>query len=160
MDFMGSVLIIECLHRTPIEGLVPTEAHLASTVGLVHMDGFHLTSRDSLVPREGHLGSTENLAFTGALHLTATEGLVPTEGHLASTEVLVIIEDLHLGTLNGDCHLFCINGCHFTISDERLCGVSDIHQLGCCCSVSLIKGGHLGVKKKGTLGSEGANQGI
>ena len=88
------------------------------------------------------------------------EGLIPTDGHLASTEALVIIEGLHLATLTGDCPLVCINICYWTVSDKCHWGVNDIHQLGCSCRVSLIKGGHLGVKKKVTLGFQGANQGL
>ena len=90
------------------------------------------------------------------LHLTPIESLVPTEGHLASIEALVITEGLHLAILTGDCQLVCINGCCLTISDECLESVSDIHQLRCCCRVSLIKGRHLGVKKKVSLGFLGA----
>ena len=153
MDSMESV-IIDCLHLTPIESLVSTEVHLSYTEDLVFIHGLHLIPIDGLVCSEGHLGSIEILAYSGALHL------IPTDGHLASTEALVIIEGLHLATLIGDCPLVCINNCYLAISDKCLWGVSDIHQMGCSCWVSLIKGGHLGAKKKVTLGFQGANQGF
>ena len=94
--------------------------------------------------------------ITEFLHLTQIGSLDPTEGHLTSIEALVITEGLHLAILTGDCQLVCINGCCLTIRDECLKSVSDIHQLGCCCRVSLIKGGHLGVKEKVALGFQGA----
>ena len=94
--------------------------------------------------------------ITEFLHLTQIGSLDPTEGHLASIEALGITEGLHLATLARYCQLVCVNSCGLTISDECLQSGSDIHQLGCCYSVSLIKGGHLGVKKKVTLGFQGA----
>ena len=154
MYSMESV-ITDCLHLIPIESLVPTEGHLFYPEGLVFIHGLHLISIDGLVCSEGLLGSTETLAYSGALHLTPIEGLIPTDGHLASTQALVIIEGLHLATLIGDCPLVGINSCYLTISDKCHWGVSDIHQLGCSCWVSLIKRGHLGVKKKLTLDFQG-----
>lgn len=126
MGFMESV-IIDCLHLTPIESLVPTEVHLSYTEGLVFIHGLHLIPTDGLVCSEGHLGSIEILAYSGALHLTPIEGLIPTDGHLASTEALVITEGPYLATLIEDCPLVCINNCYLTNSDKCRWGVSDIH---------------------------------
>ena len=43
MGFMESV-IIDCLHLTPIEGLIPTDGHLASTEALVITEGPYLAT--------------------------------------------------------------------------------------------------------------------
>ena len=145
-------VITDCFHLTPIESLVPIEGHLSYPEGLVFIHGLHLFPIDGLVCSESCLGSTATLAYTGALHLIPMESLIPTDGHLASTEALVITEGLHLTILIGDCPLVFINNCYLTISDKCHWGVSDIHQLVCSYRVSLIKGGHLGVKKKVTLG--------